>query len=139
MEVRKRRPQETSRGQAASDTVTTSQSRSESVGSTGSIVDGLLAFFSFLVEALRALIYGDDRGLREKEDEDDMEDKSKEELILLGHMDHGRLAVHLRRRPKTTALMLSSDSNDAKAQSSLRHAAAAHAFLDSSTHPRLLE
>lgn len=100
------------------------------------VISGLLVWFGYLVQLLRSAVYGSRKeDTRQKEDDD--EDKSNEETVLLGHVCRGVIAVHERRRKRSTALVLSS-SHHGETPSALKHAAAAYAFLDLETHPRLL-
>jgi hypothetical protein len=100
------------------------------------MIGGLLVWFGYLVQLLRSAVYGS-RKEDTRQKEDDGEDKSNEEMVLLGHVCRGVIAVHERRRKKSTALVLSS-SRSGETPSALKHAAAAYAFLDLETHPRLL-
>jgi hypothetical protein len=135
MEVRRRLPRERSYIYEKQEQVPVLDDTTPKTGH-GVMINGLLVFLGYLVQLLRGVLFGSRKeDTRQKEDDD--EDRSSEEMVLLGHMCRGVIAVHERRRKRSTALVLSS-SRQGEMPSVLKHAAAAYAFLDSETHPRLL-
>ncbi|THW95755.1 hypothetical protein D6D17_07669 [Aureobasidium pullulans] len=134
MEVRRRLPRERSYVHERQEAAPVPDNTTANTGY--GVVNGLLALLGYLVQLLKSIVYGvPKKDVRHKEDVD--EDKSNEETVLLGHMCRGVIAVHERRRKRSTALVLSSSRNGER-PSALEHAAAAYAFLASETHPRLL-
>ena len=134
MEVRRRLPRERSYVHERQEAAPVPDNTTANTGY--GVVNGLLALLGYLVQLLKSIVYGvPKKDVRQKEDVD--EDKSNEEKILLGHMCRGVIAVHERRRKRSTALVLSS-SRHGETPSALKHAAAAYVFLDLETHPRLL-
>lgn len=134
MEVRRRLPRERSYVHERQEAAPVPDIATANTGY--GVVNGLLALLGYLVQLLKSIVYGvPKKDVRQKEDVD--EDKSSEETVLLGHMCRGVIAVHERRRKRSTALVLSSSRNGER-PSALEHAAAAYAFLASETHLRLL-
>ena len=134
MEVRRRIPRERSYIHEKQDVTQALESATPKTGH--GVFNGLLVLLGYLVQLLRSAVYGSRKeDTRQKEDDD--EDKSNEQMVLLGSMCRGVIMVHERRRKRSTALVLSS-SRHGEMPSVLKHAAAAYAFLDSETHPRLL-
>lgn len=134
MEVRRRLPRERSYIHEKQELPPVPDSTTTKTGH--GVINGLLVWFGYLVHLLRSVVYGSwKEETRQKEDDD--ENRSNEEMVLLGHVCRGVIAVHERRRKRSTALVLSS-SRHGETPSALKHAAAAYAFLGSETHPRLL-
>ncbi|KAH0363203.1 hypothetical protein KCU65_g7553, partial [Aureobasidium melanogenum] len=133
MEVRRRLPRERSYVHEKQENVSTLDDATPKTGY--GVINGLLVLLGYLVRLLKSVVYGSPKDTRQHEDDD--EDKSNEEKIPLGHMCRGVIAVHERRRKRSTALVLSSSSHE-ETPSVLKHASAAYAFLGSETHPRLL-
>jgi hypothetical protein len=134
LEVRRRLPRERSYIYEKQEQVPILEDTTPKTGH--GVINGLLVLLGYLVQLLRGVLFGSRKeDTRQKEDED--EDRSSEEMVLLGHMCRAVIAVHERRRKRSTALVLSS-SRQGEMPSVLKHAAAAYAFLDSETHPRLL-
>ncbi|KAI5277100.1 hypothetical protein E4T47_00088 [Aureobasidium subglaciale] len=134
MELRKRLPRERSYIHEKQDVAASLQPPTSNIGH--GVFNGLLALVGYLVQLLKSVVYGSTKeDLRQEEDAD--EDKSNEEMVLLGHMCRGLIAVRERRRKRSTAIILSSN-RDGEAPSALKHAAAAYHFLRAETHPRLL-
>jgi len=134
MEVRRRLPRERSYIHEKQELAPVPESATSKTGH--GVINGLLVWFGLLLQLLRSIVYGlRKEDTRQKEDDD--EDKSNEETVLLGHVCRGVIAIHERRRKRSTALVLSS-SRPGETPSALKHAASAYAFLDSETHPRLL-
>lgn len=133
MEVRRRLPRERSYVHEKQENVSVPNTETSKTGH--GVINGLLALLGYLVQLLKSILYGSQKDTRQQEDDD--EDKSNEEVILLGHMCRGVIAVHERRRKRSTALVLSSSRNE-ETPSVLKHASAAYAFLGSETHSRLL-
>ncbi|KEQ69365.1 hypothetical protein M436DRAFT_25512, partial [Aureobasidium namibiae CBS 147.97] len=134
MEVRRRLPRERSYIHEKQELAPVSESPASKSGH--GMINGLLVWFGYLVQLLRSIVYASRKEDTRQKDDDD-EDKSNEETVLLGHVCRGVMAVHERRRRRSTALVLSS-CRPGETPSALKHAAAAYAFLDSETHPRLL-
>jgi hypothetical protein len=134
MEVRRRIPRERSYIHEKQEVAKALESTTPKTGH--GVINGLLVLLGYLVQLLRSVVYGPRKeDTRQKEDDDD--DKSNEEMVVLGSMCRELIVVHERRRKRSTALLLSSSRNG-EMPSVLSHSAAAYAFLDSETHPRLL-
>ncbi|KAG9692559.1 hypothetical protein KCU95_g7396, partial [Aureobasidium melanogenum] len=133
MEVRRRLPRERSYVHGNKDDISSPDTATSNP--RHGVINGLLALLGYLVQLLKSVLYGSPKDTRHLEDDD--EDKSNEEKILLGHMCGGVIAVHERRRKRSTALVLSGSRHE-ETSSVLKHASAAYAFLGSETHPRLL-
>lgn len=120
MEVRRRLPRERSYVHERQETAPVLDTAAANTGH--GVFNGLLALLGYLVQLLTSIVYGASKtDTRQKEDVD--EDKSNQETILLGYMCRGVIAVHERRRKRSTALVLSS-SRHGETPSALRHAAA---------------
>ncbi|KAI4718068.1 hypothetical protein E4T48_05724 [Aureobasidium sp. EXF-10727] len=135
MEVRRRLPRERSYIHEKQESAPVLDAATSKTGH--GVINGLLVLLGYLVQLLKSVVYGPPKtDTRQQQDED--EGKINEETILLGRMCHGVIAVHERRRKRSTALVLSSTSHDREVPSVLKHASTAYAFLGSETHPRLL-
>ncbi|KEQ67051.1 uncharacterized protein M437DRAFT_36837 [Aureobasidium melanogenum CBS 110374] len=133
MEVRRRLPRERSYVHGNKDDISSPDTATSNP--RHGVINGLLALLGYLVQLLKSVLYGSPKDTRHLEDDD--EDKSNEEKILLGYMCGGVIAVHERRRKRSTALVLSGSRHE-ETPSVLKHSSAAYAFLGSETHPRLL-
>lgn len=135
MEVRRRLPRE--RSYIHEQQPVTTKANPQSVKPKSGVINGLIAIVAYLAQLLRSLVYG--RTKEHSRLEDDAEEKSsEEELVFLGHMERGLIAVHERRRTRSTALVFSRRNVEEETPAALTHAAAAYAFLASEKHPRIL-
>jgi hypothetical protein len=130
--VRRRIPRERSHVNEKHDGVTVVEPSSYS-----GISSLLAAVFGHLVQLLKGLFFSTTNQSTRHKEHHVQEEAAKEELVLLGHLCKGAIAVHERRRGRKLALTLS--SSETGTPSSLKHAAAAYSFLAvEKRHARLL-